>query len=158
MQYKHIKNTITMKKLILTLLILLFALNAVAQKENTNFRYEVSSNDRIGVENFNKNYDYYDFRVKLDTQTGKMWLLIYDSYEAEGYNCVDDKDSIYRKQYSINTQVLPAENDQSKPGRYTFCTNSDGGPSPYFILDNYTGNVYFLLRSNTLNSWKLVPF
>ena len=155
MQYKHIKNTNTMKKLIFALLISLFALNAVAQKENTNFRYEVSSSGRIGVRNFNKKYsDYYDFRVKLDTQTGKMWLLIYDDIPDNLY----DGHSTYRKQYSINTQVLPAENDQSKPGRYTFCLNSAGSPSPYFILDDYTGNVYFLLRSNTLNSWKLVPF
>ena len=144
-----------MKKLIFTLLISLFALNVVAQKENTNFRYEVSSAYRIEVRNFNKKYDdRYNFRVKLDTQTGKMWLLIYDNINTN----LRDGNASYRKQYSINTQVLPTENDQSKPGRYTFCLNSDGSPSPYFILDDYTGNVYFLLRSNTLNSWKLVPF
>ena len=143
-----------MKKLIFTLLISLFALNAVAQEENTNFRYEVSGASGISVRN---KYDDYNFRVKLDTQTGKMWLLIYDDSFERNANLYD-KDSIYRKQYSINTQVLPAENEQSKPGRYTFCLNSDGSPSPHFILDNYTGNVYFLLRSKTLNSWKLVPF
>ena len=135
MQYKHIKNTITMKKLIFTLLISLFALNAVAQKENASSRYELTVNDNL---NNGKG-------IKLDTQTGKMWLLVYEGHKS-------------RQQYTINTQVLPAENDQSKPGRYTFCLNSAGSPSPYFILDNYTGNVYFLLRSNTLNSWKLVPF
>lgn len=145
-----------MKKLIFTLLISFFALNAVAQKENTNFRYEVSSANTIYVRTSNNEY-YYNFRVKLDTQTGKMWLLIYDDSFERNANLYD-KDSIYRKQYSINTQVLPAENEQSKPGRYTFCLNSDGSPSPHFILDNYTGNVYFLLRSKTLNSWKLVPF
>ena len=37
MQYKHIKNTNTMKKLIFTLLISFFALNAVAQKDVTKF-------------------------------------------------------------------------------------------------------------------------
>lgn len=129
-----------MKKFIFTLLISLFALNVVAQEENTNFRYEVSCAAEIRV---GDDYKLYNFRVKLDTQTGRMWLLIYDKT---------------RKQYSINTQVLPAENDQSKPGRYTFCPYSGGGPSPYFILDKVTGNVYYLLLSNTLNSWKLVPF
>ncbi|MBQ3606408.1 MAG: hypothetical protein II990_09175 [Muribaculaceae bacterium] len=123
-----------MKKLIFTLLISLFALNVVAQKENTNFRYEVSVSDYIGS---------YTYRVKLDTQTGRMWLLIYDKT---------------RKQYSINTQVLPANNGQSKPGRYTFCPNSAGAPYGQIILDKVTGNVYHLLTSNTLNSWKLVPF
>ncbi|MBR3830741.1 MAG: hypothetical protein IKJ52_05770 [Muribaculaceae bacterium] len=142
-----------MKKLIFTLLISLFALNVVAQEEYTNFRYEVSSGDYIYVDDDYKR-NRYNFRVKLDTQTGKMWLLIYDKIPVELYR----DNSTYRKQYSINTQALPAENDQSKPGRYTFCPNSTGSPSPYFILDNVTGNVYYLLLSNTLNSWKLVPF
>lgn len=140
-----------MKKFIFTLLISLFALNVVAQEENTNFRYEVSNSAEIRV---GDDYKLYNFRVKLDTQTGKMWLLIYDEILSNLYRY----NSTYRKQYSINTQVLPAENDQSKPGRYTFCPSLGGGLYPYFILDNVTGNVYFLLRSNTLNSWKLVPF
>lgn len=142
-----------MKKLIFTLLISLFALNVVAQEENTNFRYEVSSSYTIDVDDDYKR-ERYNFRVKLDTQTGKMWLLIYE-YNYNNKSCFN---STYRKQYSINTQVLPAENDQSKPGRYTFCPNSTGGPSPNFILDKVTGNVYYLLTINTLNSWKLVPF
>lgn len=142
-----------MKKFIFTLLISLFALNVVAQEENTNFRYEVSSGNYIDVGDGYK-LKTYVFRVKLDTQTGKMWLLINDKIPDDLYRY----NSTYRKQYSINTQVLPAENDQSKPGRYTFCPNSAGSLYPYFILDNVTGNVYFLLRSNTLNSWKLVPF
>ena len=143
-----------MKKFIFTLLISLFALNVVAQEENTNFRYEVSRDDYIDVGDGYK-LKKYNFRVKLDTQTGKMWLLIYEQSPYYDNRCFN---STYRKQYSINTQVLPAENDQSKPGRYTFCPSTTGSPSPYFILDNVTGNVYFLLRSNTLNSWKLVPF
>ncbi len=140
-----------MKKLIFTLLISLFALNVVAQEENTNFRYEVSCDAEIRVGDDHK---LYNFRVKLDTQTGKMWLLIHN---GRPYYLYSDYSS-YRKQYSINTQVLPAENDQSKPGRYTFCPSTTGSPYPYFILDNVTGNVYYLLTSNTLNSWKLVPF
>lgn len=124
-----------MKKLIFTLLISLFALNAVAQKENASPRYELIYQDNEGY--------------KLDTQTGKMWLLTLSN---------ENNNSTSRKQYTINTQILSTANNQSKPGRYTFCLNSAGSPSPYFILDDYTGNVYFLLRSNTLNSWKLVPF
>ena len=142
-----------MKKLIFTLLISLFALNVVAQEENTNFRYEVSSVGEIRVGDDYKSEKYY-FKVKLDTQTGKMWLLIYDEIPYELYR----NNSTYRKQYSINTQVLPAENDQSKPGRYTFCPSQFGGYTYSSILDKVTGNVYYLLTSNTLNSWKLVPF
>ena len=147
-----------MKKFILTLLISLFALNVVAQEENTNFRYEVSSSYTIDVGDVYKDVyksEKYDFRVKLDTQTGKMWLLIYERNSNNRDRCFN---STYRKQYSINTQVLPAENDQSKPGRYTFCPGSFGNYSCRFILDKVTGNVYYLLLSNTLNSWKLVPF
>lgn len=62
-----------MKKLIFTLLISLFVLNVVAQEENTNFRYEVSRGGEIRVDDHN---NLYNFKVKLDTQTGKMWLLI----------------------------------------------------------------------------------
>lgn len=143
-----------MKKFIFTLLISLFALNVVAQEENTNFRYEVSSTYEINVGDVYKSEKYY-IRVKLDTKTGKMWLLIYEQSPYYDNRCFN---STYRKQYSINTQVLPAENDQSKPGRYTFCPNQFGNYSYRSILDKVTGNVYYLLTSNTLNSWKLVPF
>lgn len=47
-----------MKKLIFTLLISFFALNAVAQEENASSRYELAVGNGLGI--------------KLDTQTGKM--------------------------------------------------------------------------------------
>lgn len=141
MQYKHIKNTNTMKKLIFTLLISLFALNVVAQEENTSPRYEVSSSIEI---------DYVCYRVKLDTQTGKMWLLVYDG--DRNYNFT------LREQYTINTQILPTKNDQSKPGRYTFCPGNMGEVSCRTILDQVTGNVYYLYKGSSYNTWKLVPF
>ena len=125
-----------MKKLIFTLLISLFALNAVAQKENASSRYELTVNDNLNNAK----------GIKLDTQTGKMWLLVYEGHKS-------------RQQYTINTQVLSTEKDQSKPGRYTFASRwLDGGPYYYIILDKISGKVYYLLEGSTYNNWKLVPF
>ena len=120
-----------MKKLIFTLLISFFALNAVAQKENASPRYELICQGNEGY--------------KLDTQTGKMWLLVFKDHKS-------------RQQYTINTQILPTENDQSKPGRYTFASTWIGAPEHYIILDKISGKVYYLLRGSTYNNWKLVPF
>ena len=128
-----------MKKLIFTLLISLFALNAVAQEENASSRYELAVWYDRGTEG-----------IKLDTQTGKMWLLIENK---------DSRDkSISRQQYTINTQVLSTEKDQSKPGRYTFASRESGGLNPFIILDKISGKVYYLLKGSTYNNWKLVPF
>ena len=125
-----------MKKFIFTLLISLFALNVVAQEENASPRYELIWQDNEGY--------------KLDTQTGKMWLLTLSN---------ENNNSTSRKQYTINTQILSTANNQSKPGRYTFASALGfGGPFPNVILDKISGKVYYLLKGSTYNNWKLVPF
>lgn len=125
-----------MKKLIFTLLISFFALNVVAQEENASPRYELIYQDNEGY--------------KLDTQTGKMWLLTLNN---------ENNNSTSRKQYTINTQILSTANNQSKPGRYTFARAIGfGGPYMRLILDTLTGNIYYLYKGSSYNTWKLVPF
>lgn len=127
-----------MKKLIFTLLISFFALNAVAQEENASPRYELIYQDNEGY--------------KLDTQTGKMWLLIIADNNDKNGNCIS------RQQYTIDTQILPSTNDQSIPGRYTFIKHMCVGYSDHLILDKVSGDVYYIHRGDTYSTWKLVPF